>query len=86
MLQGPVGSPYPGKYTCFAMAALFATATWRALRSAVRTLREQRRNAAEGTLFRPDAKKDVGAAICVSLVGAFLLVMMLVVIYKAWPN
>lgn len=72
MLRGPVGSPYPGKYVCFAMAALFATIAWRSSRVTIRTMRKQRNGAAQGIYFKPDAKKRVGANVVVTLVALSL--------------
>jgi hypothetical protein len=86
MYQGPVASPYPGKWICFAMAAFFATLAWRSSRVVVRTMREQRRNTAQGLFFKPDAKKSVGANVAVALVATTLCVTMLAAIYVAWPN
>jgi hypothetical protein len=86
MLQGPVGSPYPGKYVCFAMAAFFATLAWRSSRIAVRTMRAQRKNTAQGVFFKPDAKKSVGANVAVALVATLLFTTLLAAIYVAWPN
>lgn len=86
MLQGPVGSPYPGKYVCFAMAAFFATLAWRSSRIALRTMREQRKSAAQGIFFKPNAKKSVGASVAVALVATFLLATLLAAIYTTWPN
>lgn len=86
MLQGPVGSPYPGKYIMFAVAALFAVVCWRSSRYAARTWREQRMNEARGVSYRPDTKKSVGANIAVALVSAVLLTWAMMAIYMAWPN
>ena len=86
MLQGPVGSPYPGKYVCFAMAALCATIAWRSSRIAIQTMREQRKSAAHGIIFKPDAKKSVGANVVVALVATLLLATLLVAVYTVWPN
>jgi hypothetical protein len=86
MLQGPVGSPYPGKYVSFVFAAFFAVVTWRASRSAIQAGREQRTNAALGVAVKPDAKKSVGANAAVA-VGAFLLLVpALAAVYTEWPH
>jgi len=86
MLHGPVGSPYPGKYVCFAMATLCATLAWRSSRIAMRTLRAQRKGTAQGIFFKPDAKNGAGANVVVALVATFLLATLLAAIYTAWPN
>ena len=86
MVHGPVGSPYPGKYICFAMAAFCATLAWCSLRVAVRTVREQRKSASEGISSKPDAKRSVGVNVLVALVATFLLATLLRTIYEAWPN
>lgn len=86
MLSGPVGSPYPGKYVCFAGVALLTTVAWRSLRSALRALREQRINAVLGTTFKPDAKASVGANVAVAIVAVCLVAGLLVAIYKSWPG
>jgi hypothetical protein len=86
MLQGPVGSPYPGQYVCFPMAALCATIAWRSTRNAMQTIREQRKSGAKGIIFKPDTKKSVGANVEVALVATLLLATLLVAVYTAWPN
>jgi hypothetical protein len=83
---GPVESPYPGKYVCFAMAAFCATLAWRSSRIAVQTAKDQRKNAAQGVLFKPDAKRNMGANVAVALVTTLLLATMLAAISTAWPN
>lgn len=85
MLFGPVGSPYPGKYFSFEMAAVCAMVAWNALKSAVRIMRERRDNAAQGITYKPDSKKSIGAAAIVALMATFTLVTLLVAIYKSWP-
>lgn len=86
MLQGPVRSPYPGKYVMFAFAAFLAVLCWRSSRNAARTWREERMNETRGISYRPDSKKSVGANIAVALVSAVLLTSALIAIYVAWPN
>jgi hypothetical protein len=86
MLQGPVGSPYPGKYVMFAFAAFFAALCWRSSLYATRALREQRMNVARGISYKPDAKRSVGACIAVALVAGCLMALALTAIYEAWPN
>jgi hypothetical protein len=81
-----VGSRYPGKYVCFAMAALAATVAWRSSRIAIRTMREQQKSAAQGIFFKPDAKNSVGANVAVALGATFLLATLSAAIYSAWPN
>ena len=86
MVQGLVGSPYPGKYVCFAMAALFATVAWRSSRTAMRTTREQRKGHARGIFFKPDPKRSIGTNVLVALVALSLLAIALAAIYTAWPD
>jgi cytochrome c-type biogenesis protein CcmH/NrfG len=86
MVQGPVGSPYPGKYVMFAFAALSAAICWRSFVFAARAHREQRMNAARGISNRPDAKKSMGSNGVVALVAGCLLLVALMAIYEAWPN
>lgn len=86
MLVGPVGSPYPGKYACFAMASLCAVVAWRSSRSAFQGGSTQRRSAALGTSFKPDIKRSVGANATVAVVATCLLTALLVAIYRAWPK
>lgn len=86
LLQGPVGSPYPGKYVMFAFAAFLALMTWRFSRSAIRARRKQRNDAALGISVRPDPKKSGGAGVTAAVLFFLMLVAALAAIYKAWPN
>ena len=86
MLQGPVGSPYPGKYVMFAFVAFFAFLTWRFSRSAIKARRDQRNDAELGITVKPDPKKSVGAATVAAVVAFSLLVTALAAIYTAWPK
>ncbi|MGB8030645.1 MAG: hypothetical protein WCF30_13410 [Terracidiphilus sp.] len=49
-------------------------------------MREQRKSAAQGIYFKPDAKKGVGASVWVACVATFLLATVLAEIYAHWPN
>jgi hypothetical protein len=86
MLQGPVGSPYPGKYVMFAFVAFLGFMTWRFSRSAMEARRKQRNNSEQGITEKPDPKKSVGAAIAAAVIAFSLLVTALAAIYKSWPN
>jgi hypothetical protein len=68
------------------MAAFCATLAWRSFRYAMRTKRDQRKNAAKGIFFKPDAKKSVGANVVVALIATYLLATALTAIYMEWPN
>jgi hypothetical protein len=67
MLQGPVGSPYPGKYVMFVFSAFFAFMTWRFSRSAINVRREQKNNAEQGISVKTYSKKTVGAAVVAAI-------------------
>lgn len=86
MLHCPVGNPYPGKYVCFAMAALCVTLAWRSTNTALWTMSGQRKTAAQGILFKPDVNKSAGANVVAAFVATFLLATLLAAIYLAWPN
>jgi hypothetical protein len=86
MLSGPVGSPYPGRYACFAGAALLVVLAWRSSRFALRSAREQRKNAVLGTTFKPDSKGSVEANVAVAVGAICLLAGLLVAIYREWPR
>lgn len=86
MFQGPVGSPYPGKYAMFAFAALLATVCWRSLLHAAKMRREQKMNSDRGITYKPEPKNSVGASIAVAVTAGCLLAVALWAIYRAWPN
>jgi len=86
MLQGPVGSPYPGKYVMFAFAAFFALLTWRFSRSANRARKEERDRGAFGIVLKPDPKKSFGNAAVATIIAFFLLATALASIYIEWPK
>ena len=85
MLSGPVGSPYPGKYLSFEMAAICALVAWKALKSAVQIIKEKRKNAAQGITYKPDPKKDFGKVVVAAFMATFMLGFVLFSIYKYWP-
>ena len=83
---GPVGSPYPGKYVVLAMAVFFAVLLWRCSQSAIKIMKKERMDSDQSTFHKPDAKRNVGAVVWVGLVAAYLFVMAIYAVYKAWPN
>jgi hypothetical protein len=86
MFQGPVGSPYPGKYVMFAFAAFFAAMCGRSSLYAAKMRRDERMNAARGISYKPDAKKSLIANAAVAIGAGCLLAVALTAIYEAWPN
>lgn len=86
MLQGPVGSPYPGKYVMFAFAAFSALLTWRFSRSAIRARKEERDRDASGIVLKPDPKRSFGNAATAAIIAFFLLATALASIYIEWPK
>lgn len=83
MIQGPVGSPYPGKYACFVMAGLLAIVLWRSLRFALRVRAGDLRKTAVATSLKPESKASAGASIYVATVAAALLILLIVAICRA---
>ena len=84
--SGPIGSPYPGKYISLGMAAFCAVVLWRASRSLMKTVRDERRDSAQGISVKPDPKNSIGANLAVGLMVAYLLAMLLFAMYREWPN
>jgi hypothetical protein len=68
------------------MAAFLAVLIWRSLRSAIKIKSLQRRNSAQGTTYKPNAKVSVGVNISVAIGAVFLLAMTIAAIFKSWPN
>jgi hypothetical protein len=62
------------------MAAFCATLAWRSLSFAMRTMREQRKNAAQGSVFKPDAKRSVGGHVAAALFAIAWVAALLVTI------
>ena len=85
-MLGPVGSPYPGKYVMFIIAAFSAVLAWRASRSAIRASQVQRTNAELGTTERPEPKKSVGTNVVVATLAFMILVAAMAAIWMGWPQ
>jgi hypothetical protein len=86
VILGPVNSPYPGKYVCFAMMAFLIWHMKIGLAQSLRLRKESLNQKRLGIEVKPDSKKNPMAGIVIALFDVIMLTILISAIYTEWPK